>query len=625
MLLDFGANALPTPLLYRFLLNRLGFLFWPALGALILLLLLTGCALQPIHPVSLIPSECPLAVPDELEEGRTITCGYLQVLQDRTQPAGLLVKVPYAQIRAESANPHADPLVYIVGGPGGSALAEFSEIYPWFRLLRRDRDLILYDQRGTILADPVLECPLGGDAPTDEEIDTLSTHVPDYLHPIDANDVVVARCAQQLQAQGIDLSQYDTATHALDLIDLLAALGYSEYNLYGTSYGTRVALEVMRLAPDALRAVVLDSVYPPTINAYETQHALVALEVLQKSFDQCANDAACHAAYPNLAERFDVVVAQLNQQPLTLPLSWQPTFDGNDLLRLMISRLDTQLLPYMPQLIDELERGESELLVAVLYGKVPPSASPRMVAISAADEARVSEFVLTMNGALMMLQSELDATATHEWQHLTARNADRERLRTFIETYLPAEMVETLLAQLSQLTDADLTLAFAELRSVPIHPLTRGANLAVECRDEQPFNDYLRAISAHHAQGIPDELVADEIERLRHYWAQCILFRAGVASPIQNQAVNSDLPVLILQGALDTVTPPSWAAEAQRTLSNASYLEFPAQGHIVIQQQTSLSSGCAAQITRAFLDAPSQPPDTTCIDKYYQVPWVLPN
>jgi pimeloyl-ACP methyl ester carboxylesterase len=182
------------------------------------------------------------------------------------------VKLPYAHIRAESAHPHPDPLVYIVGGPGGSALAEFSQIYGWFRALRRDRDLILYDQRGTLLADPVLECALDGPPPTAAEIEQSSTRVPAHLHPLDANDVVIAHCAERLQAQGIDLAHYDTATHARDLLDLMAALGYQKVNLYGTSYGTRIALEVMRVSPNTLRAVVLDSVYPPTVNAYEIQH-----------------------------------------------------------------------------------------------------------------------------------------------------------------------------------------------------------------------------------------------------------------------------------------------------------------------------------------------------------------
>jgi pimeloyl-ACP methyl ester carboxylesterase len=590
-----------------------------------LIWLLGGCGFSPSYPVTLIPAECPLPVPDELEEGRTITCGYLQVPQDRTAPTGLQVKLPYARIRAESAHPHPDPLVYLAGGPGGSALAEFNQIYAWFRPIRRDRDLILYDQRGTLLADPVLECAGGGPAPTSAEIEAVSARVPAYLHPLDANDVVIARCADRLQAQGIDLAHYDTATHARDLLDLLAALGYAEYNFYGTSYGTRIALEVMRLAPPGLRAVVLDSIYPPTINAYEIQHSIATLEVLARAFDQCAGQPACAAAYPDLATRFDQAIDELNAQPLDLPLSWQPTFDGNALLQLMLTRLDSALLPYLPRLVDEVGRGESSTLVALLRGEVPPPTPPRAMPISAADEARVTEFVLTLNGAFLTQQLQLDDEAMQEWQQLTARNADRTRLSRFIESHLPPAIAKPLLAQVAQLTDADLALVFAELRSVPVHPLTRGANLAVECRDEQPFNDYRIAISAHQALGIPDALVADELMRLRHHWAQCALFPTGVAASSQTEPVTSSIPALIFQGGLDTITPPSWAAAAQRTLSNATYFEFPGQGHVVIQQPLNITSDCPAQLTRQFLDDPSHAPDATCVSNSYQIPWVLPD
>ncbi len=169
-------NFFPLPAGHRNLGWLLLRLFWVWIG--VLLLLLGGCTFPALYPVTLIAAECPLPVPEELEEGRTITCGYLQVPQDRAAPAALQVTLPYAHIRAESVHPHPDPLVYIVGGPGGSALAEFNQVYAWFRPMRRDRDLILYDQRGTLLADPVLECVRNDLSPTDAEIDSASRASP---------------------------------------------------------------------------------------------------------------------------------------------------------------------------------------------------------------------------------------------------------------------------------------------------------------------------------------------------------------------------------------------------------------------------------------------------------------
>jgi pimeloyl-ACP methyl ester carboxylesterase len=281
----------------------------------------------------------------------------------------------------------------------------------------------------------VLECALVDSPPTAAEIEAVSRRVPAYLHPLDANDVMIARCAEELEAQGIDLAHYDTATHARDLLDLLITLGYSQYNLVGTSYGTRIALEVLRVDPSGVRAVVLDSIYPPTVNAYEMQHSLATLEVLANAFAQCAADPKCGEAYPNLAARFDDAMIQLNAQPLALPLSWQPEFNGDDLLSLMLARLDRDLLIYLPRLVDELAQRESTTLLALLRGDVPPPAPPRPMPISGADETRVTEFVLALNGALMTEQLQMDSVTLREWQQLTARNPDRSRLSLFIEGY----------------------------------------------------------------------------------------------------------------------------------------------------------------------------------------------
>lgn len=594
---------------------------WVILAAL--LALLAGCVpvtppitspltgQLPAYPVAVIPGECPLRVPDELDEGQTIRCGRLRLPQDRGAPAGLQVELPFALVRAESAHPEPDPLVYVVGGPGGSALAEFSAVYHWFRSLRRDRDLIFYDQRGTFLADPVLDCsaaapiPATG-GPTDALVDG----------PVDANDLAIAACAERLQAQGVDLADYDTPTHAQDLLDLVRALGYGEFNLYATSYGTRIALEVMRLEPPGLRAVVLDSVLPPQVDAYEWQTARGRDEVLRHALALCAADPACAAVYPDLPARFDALVARLDAAPLTLPVTWQPVVAGSDLRHLLYHRLDAATLPHLPRLVAELEKGQTDTLLGLLTGTLAAPAAPpaTLEPSAAADEAAVSEFVLRLNGAYYLQRDHLDEAALAEWQRLAARNPDRARLQRFIQGYLPAVEAQPLLALLAALSDADLSLVFAEMSGAPAHPLATGANLAVECRDELPFNDQAAALHAHRSLGLPDALLAEEIALLRHRWVQCALFPTGAAALTQTLPVSSRVPALILQGGLDAITPPSWSALAQRSLPHAVRLEFPGAGHEVIRQGGRQAASCPARLARDFLADPARPPDAACID-----------
>jgi pimeloyl-ACP methyl ester carboxylesterase len=598
------------------------------------LLLVGGCAgpWLPLYPVSLTQTDCPLRIPDDLVEGETIFCGDLHLPQDRADPAGIQITLPYALIRAESAHPRPDPLIYIAGGPGGSALAEFADLYPRLRPLRRDRDLIFYDQRGTILAQPVLDCmPDARLRPATELTAALvdaEAKTPAWLHPLDANDAAVALCAQRLHAAGIDPAFYATATHARDLIDLAHALGYATYNLYGASYGTRVALETMRLDPPGLRAVVLDSVDPPVVDTYMGHTGLATFEAIGRTVAACAQAPRCAAAYPTLVTRdagesVQALVAALNADPLPLPAARISQINGDDLLRLLLTRFEPALAPYLPQLLDELTRRETGVLVALLDGTLPPP--PRRVATTPLGQSHAADdFLLDLNGALLPRLPTLTATAHAEWLRLTVRNADRARLGRFLQVYLPAALAQPLLRQLARLDDAALAQVFAGLQGLPAHPLITGANLAVECRDEVPFNDYAAVLDAHRAASIPDRVVAQARDDLRHFWAQCALFAPEAAPISQSLPVTSTLPTLILQGALDNVTPPSWAQIARQTLSNGVYVEFPGQGHIVLDQPLSVTSGCPLQIVRDFLADPQAAPDTQCIATVYGASWVLP-
>jgi pimeloyl-ACP methyl ester carboxylesterase len=131
-------------------------------------------------------------------------------------------------------------------------------------------------------------------------------------------------CARQLMANGVDLGQYTTVASANDVVVLVKALGYDDYNLYGVSYGTRLALEVMRSHPESgLRSVVLDSTSPPEINSYELL-SISTHEVAIQLFADCERDLACHAAYPDLKTRFIALLARLRTErssPTTAPLS----------------------------------------------------------------------------------------------------------------------------------------------------------------------------------------------------------------------------------------------------------------------------------------------------------------
>jgi pimeloyl-ACP methyl ester carboxylesterase len=274
--------------------------------------------------------ECPFEVLDD----EAITCGYLTVLENRADPEGNYTNLAVAIIHATGTRPRTDPILYLEGGPGGSALSD-----PDFWLespLSTARDIVLLDQRGTGYSVPSLDCP-EEDAYNNEE----DSGYEDLIAALTA-------CRDRLMLDGVDLAQYNSAASAADVEDLRQALGFEQWNLYGVSYGTRLALTVMRDFPAGVRAVVIDSVYPPNVRGY-SEEAANSLAAISQMIDGCAEEEECAAAFPDLEQRFYDVVAGLNGEPVELD---GYTTTGDDLVNFLVDAMyDTTLIPYLPLVI----------------------------------------------------------------------------------------------------------------------------------------------------------------------------------------------------------------------------------------------------------------------------------
>ena len=177
---------------------------------------------------------CWMALPDGVVEGQNIDCGYLFVPETRDDSSSPSIQLAYAVLYAPTESPQPDPVIYLAGGPGGSAVKELDG---WLDApYLQDRDLVLLDQRGTGYSLPTLNCPEMEQAVQD----------------------ATQACRDRLVEEGVDLQAYSSVENAADVADLRVALGYDEWNLYGISYGTRLALTVMRDHPEGVRSVVLE-------------------------------------------------------------------------------------------------------------------------------------------------------------------------------------------------------------------------------------------------------------------------------------------------------------------------------------------------------------------------------
>ena len=460
---------------------------------------------------SFTPGSCPFTPPS----GTDPMCGYVSVPENRDRPDERRIRLSVAVFPARSAENHP-PLVYLEGGPGGEALEAIPFAYEQiFAFLNEERTLVVFDQRGVGFSEPGLSCP---------ELVDLSFELLDEDLPTEewlARDLAVLDgCKERWVGDGVDFSSYNSAESAADVADLRVALGYDEWDLYGVSYGTRLALTVMRDHPEGVRSVILDSTYPPEVDGV----ALIlpnAARALDELFSACASDPVCSATYGDLESALFSVVDQLNQSPVELWVIDYRYYQGH------------------PALLD----GDAFLSVVFqsMYVDALIPEIPRLIT---------------------------DAGDNHFFG-----------------------------------TQALLSVFLANQAFLSI-----GQFLSVECHEEVPFSDPagVRALAEAFPRLAP--LVDGAMVQSEYAFEFCPAWGAGIADPIENEPVVSDIPTLVLAGRFDPITPPENGRSTSDRLENSWFVEFPTLSH-----GTAFVEGCPRSITLAFLADPNTDPDRTCV------------
>ena len=201
---------------------------------------------------------------------------------------------------ALNLTPENDPVVPIAGGPGQGSV-EFYSIYRGaFEPLRRNRDILLVDQRGTGESSR-MDCPIDDDVILFEGDYTLDDTV-DFIRS----------CLDELPH---DPRYFTTSVAVTDLEAVRAALGYDALNLYGVSYGTRVAQHFARRYPDSTRTVTIDGVVPPQI-ALGPEIATESQQAVDRILARCAENPGCNERFPDIADTFARIVAELEEAPV---------------------------------------------------------------------------------------------------------------------------------------------------------------------------------------------------------------------------------------------------------------------------------------------------------------------
>lgn len=282
------------------------------------------------------------------------TCYDLVVPERHAQPAGRSIKLHVAVFRSGAADRLDDPILFLMGGPGQPGILSFVWSRSGFKPFHSRRDVIALDQRGTGASDPMLSCP--------EHNDFLRAVYAKQLaddESLKLENAAFQACHDRLVKDGVDLSAYNSAAVAADVEVLRQALGVKQWNLYGWSYGARVAMTVLRDHPRGVRSVVLDSPYPPR-SAMLVKSAKYTQDTLQRMFDRCKALAACNAAFPKLETEFYELLDKLDAKPAQVG---NVLVTGDRFIDVILTLyFDQYSLLHLPKLIHTTYSGDTSLL-----------------------------------------------------------------------------------------------------------------------------------------------------------------------------------------------------------------------------------------------------------------------
>jgi pimeloyl-ACP methyl ester carboxylesterase len=278
----------------------------------------------------------------------TVRCGVFRVDEDGVA-GGRTLDLHFVILDALAHGPiPPDPVLYFPGGPGVAAIPVAMDMGRLLATIRRTRDVILVDLRGVGLSG-ALDC----DVPYPRGLESRFGG----LFAVDH----VERCRDAL-AKRADLSRYTTSASVDDVEALRQWLGHPQVNLYGASYGTRVAQVYMRRHPAAVRTVVMNGVVPVDRPAY-VQTSRNLQDALDRLVAECEAHTDCRAAYPRFRAQLMTLLDRLEAGPVYVRVAGRPLpFTQGDLAYALRGLLYGRA-GEIPYLVDRAAAGDLDGLV----------------------------------------------------------------------------------------------------------------------------------------------------------------------------------------------------------------------------------------------------------------------
>ncbi|RVU91203.1 alpha/beta fold hydrolase [Flavobacterium columnare] len=289
---------------------------------------------------------------------------FLTVPENWEQLSGKKIKIAVAILKNTSKNKNSNPVIYLEGGPGGSAI---EGIWSFLKHpLREKSDIVLVDVRGTGNSLPKF-CPDLG-----KKILEILAKNQNAVEDEKQKTLAAMACKQDLISRDIDLNAYNSKSIAKDLNALKLALKYKNWNVYGASYGTYVAQVYANDFPNDIESLILDSSIAD-IGNYYNGNSENYVSSLNKVFTACENDPNCNKQYPNLEKVYYETIEKLTKNPITVGVdkkiipSGNFTYNAEDFkVAIQQGLYNKKLIQVIPLLINQFNKGDKNTLSSLV-------------------------------------------------------------------------------------------------------------------------------------------------------------------------------------------------------------------------------------------------------------------
>jgi pimeloyl-ACP methyl ester carboxylesterase len=255
--------------------------------------------------------------------------GWLEVPARHGEDTGKTYALPVLRLRSSNPKPSA-PIVYLSGGPGIPGTEDLAYNAPGWKAylegLLSIADVITFDQRGC-----------GGALPNLDAFERWNLPLDQALTEVDVQGVALERACTtrtRLESEGIDWRTFTTKESAHDVNLLREALGLERVRLMGFSYGTHLAMAVLRYHSEYVQCALLEGAEGP-----DHTHKLPSnIEAHLHDLDALLkDDKRWQSQLPSLLEPLKEILETLAKKPMRVSVKQQMIEVGNFDLQLALS------------------------------------------------------------------------------------------------------------------------------------------------------------------------------------------------------------------------------------------------------------------------------------------------